>query len=135
MQQDTQHTSRQMTLTWLGLISGVIMIGGIMYWLPYQPAPGFPGGTLWWLAILLPVAPALMLRQRARATEQAWRRDPAKAGELRIAFMLCWSVADLPAMLGAPVGMISGQPALILGGVAVSITLLLLSRPDGSRHI
>ena len=135
MQQDMQHTSRQLTLTWLGLLTGVIIIGAVMYWLPYQPALDFPGGPLWWLAILLPVAPALVLRQQARVKERDWRREPAKAQELRIAFMLCWSLADMPVMLGAPVGMISGQPALILGGMAVSIALLLFSRPDGSRHV
>lgn len=134
-QQDTQHVGRQMTLTWLGLLSGIIMIGAVMYWLPHQAAPEFPGGNLWWLAILLPVAPALLLRQRARVKEHDWRRDQARAQDLRVAFMLCWSVADLPVMLGAPVGMISGQKELIIGGVVISMALLLLSRPDGSRHI
>lgn len=135
MQQDTQDLGRQMSLMWMGLLTGVVMVAGLMYWLPYQAAPDFPGGALWWLAILLPVAPALLFRQRARALEQAWRRDPAKAQELRVAFMLCWSVADMPVMLGAPIGMISGQQALILGGLVVSVMLLLISRPDSSRHV
>ncbi len=135
MQQDAHTASRHLTLTWMGLVTGVVMIAAVMYWLPFTATGHFPGGALWWLAIALPVGPALVLRQRMRALEQAAHRDPAKVGEWRVACMLCWSVADMPVMLGAPLGMVSGQQELILGGLVVSIALLLVSRPDSSRHV
>lgn len=135
MQPQPQALSQQMSLIWMALLTGVIMTGGALYWLPYTAASGFPRGELWWLLIALPVAPALLLRQRMRATEQAWRRDPAKAQELRTAYILCWSVADIAVMLGAPLGLISGQKELIMGGLIVSMALLLISRPDSSRHL
>jgi hypothetical protein len=135
MPQGSSHPGQPLTLLWMGLLTGVIMVAGAMYWLPYHAAPGFPGGSLWWLAILLPIAPAWLFRQRAHALEQAWRRDPAKEQEWRAACILSWGMADLPVMLGAPIGMISGQKELILGGLIISVTLLLLSRPDSSRHV
>lgn len=135
MQQDAQTLARQMSLIWMGLLAGVAVVAGVMYWLPVEVVTAFPGGQLWWLAILLPVAPVLILRQRLRAQEQAWRGDPAKTQALRTAYMLCWSVADMAVMLGAPIGMISGQKEMIIGGLLVSVGLLLLCRPDASRHI
>lgn len=133
----TRHTQSMsnMNLIWMGLLTGVFFIAAAMYLLPYDSSGAFPGGQLWWLAILLPVAPVLILRQRLRSLEQAWRGDPAKTQALRTAYMLCWSVADMAVMLGAPLGMISGQKELIIGGLLVSVGLLLLCRPDASRHI
>ncbi len=31
MQQDTQDLGRQMSLMWLGLLTGVVMVAGLMY--------------------------------------------------------------------------------------------------------
>ena len=74
MPQGSSHPGQPLTLLWMGLLTGVIMVAGAMSWLPYHAAPGFPGGSLWWLAILLPIAPAWLFRQRAHALEQAWRQ-------------------------------------------------------------
>lgn len=135
MQQDAQTLARQMSLIWMGLLAGVAGVAGVMYWLPVEVVTAFPGGQLWWLAILLPVAPALILRQRMRAKEREGQGSNNKEQELRTAYLLCWSVADMAVMLGAPIGMISGQKEMIIGGLLVSGGLLLLCRPDTGRHI
>ena len=133
----TRHTQSMshMNLIWMGLLTGVFFIAAAMYLLPYDSSSAFPGGQLWWLAIIMPVAPTLILRQRMRAKEQEWQGNNEKEQELRTAYMLCWSVADMAVMLGAPLGMISGQKEMIIGGLLVSVGLLLLCRPDASRHI
>lgn len=133
----TRHTQSMshMNLIWMGLLTGVFFIAAAMYLLPHDSSGAFPGGQLWWLAIILPVAPTLILRQRMRAKEREWQGNNEKEQELRTAYMLCWSVADMAVMLGAPLGMISGQKEMIIGGLLVSVGLLLLCRPDASRHI
>lgn len=133
----TRHTQSMshMNLIWMGLLTGVFFIAAAMYLLPHDSSGAFPGGQLWWLAIILPVAPTLILRQRMRAKEREWQSNNEKEQELRTAYMLCWSVADMAVMLGAPLGMISGQKEMIIGGLLVSVGLLLLCRPDASRHI
>lgn len=135
MQQDAQTLTRQMSLAWMGLLAGVALVASIMYWLPVEVVTTFPGGQLWWLAILLPVTPTLVLRQRMRAKEREGRGNNGKAQELRTAYLLCWSAADMAVMLGAPIGMISGQKEMIIGGLLISTGLLLLCWPDASRHI
>ncbi|MDP2226834.1 MAG: hypothetical protein Q8J78_05100 [Moraxellaceae bacterium] len=125
----------QIRLVWAGILGGAFMMAGLMYALSLEGGMAMlPAHPLWWVAIAAPLLPALLLLRRLRETEAEQARGNVPPQRLMTAYLLCWAVADAPVILGATLGMVTGNQGLIAAGLAVGVTLMLLARPDEARR-
>lgn len=124
----------QLTMIWAGLLGGVIMVAAAMGFLAASGTvpPMLPDLSWWWLVVLAPLPVAALLQRRLREAEAGRTRPGPQA--LTTQYMLCWTTADAPGMIGPVLGLLTGNLLLLYAGTGLAVILLLAARPDTARR-
>jgi hypothetical protein len=109
------------------LLFGVLAFGAVTYFTQAQRQPGLPVETaatlrlvVYGLVALVLVASFVLRGVRERA------RDEAAAANLTI---IAWAIGETPALLGAVVYFLSGDPMPYLIGLVTFLLMLVTIRP------
>lgn len=131
-QEAARAALKSIQVTWASHLASAFFVAGAMFFMAHNNfVPPSAGGAApyWWLLIAAPAVPAWLLIRHMREREAAYARTQAEPQELMRWYFFSWALADIPVLIGAPMGLFTGNMAYLGFGLLVTLGLAALARP------